>query len=149
MSTCISELSKSYARVSSRNFGVPDPLGKGDSISIFKYINGELKLINHIFPGLEQICGIEFGTACQGAEDYLIAAESIGEIGVVVLKRTDKRKSLTEVARNTELLTRNTFLRMCRDTTEPHMRERGDGVCKRRSSWNCHILGGLPRLLMN
>jgi 6-phosphogluconolactonase (cycloisomerase 2 family) len=103
-----------YIYVSNRNVGTQDPSGVGDSIAIFEHTeDGQLKLINQVFTTIDQIRGMEFGTACEGTEDYLIAAGVAGEAGVIVFQRTDEGRNLTEVARNTELPTRTSFLWKC------------------------------------
>jgi hypothetical protein len=105
---------KPYIYTSNRNVGVQDPSGVGDSIAIFEHTKeGKLKLVNQVFTGIDQIRGMEFGTGCEGAEDYLIASGVAGDAGVIVFKRTEGGKSLKEVVRNTDLPTRTTFLWMC------------------------------------
>ena len=76
----------------------------GDSIAIFEHVNrGEpdegLVLVKHVFTGLQQIRGMEFGSAEQ---EFLIAGGSVGATGVVVLRRTENGRNLEIVARNTD-----------------------------------------------
>lgn len=91
-----------YIYVSNRNKGTPT--STGDSIAIFEHVNrGEpdegLVLVKHVFTGLQQIRGMEFGSAEQ---EFLIAGGSVGATGVVVLRRTEKGRNLEIVARNTD-----------------------------------------------
>lgn len=99
-----------YIYVSNRNTGVLPP--EGDAIAIFQPTfhsptNVTLKLITHVFTGIDQIRGMIVG----GPDDrYLIAGGVAGEAGVVMLERTQGGKNLTIVARNTDLPTRTSFV---------------------------------------
>jgi 6-phosphogluconolactonase (cycloisomerase 2 family) len=95
-----------YIYVSNRNKGTPT--STGDSIAIFEHVNrGEpdegLVLVKQVFTGLQQIRGMEFGSAEQGCEEFLIAGGSAGATGVVVLRRTEGGRNLEIVARNTDV----------------------------------------------
>jgi len=94
-----------YIYVSNRNKGTPT--STGDSIAIFEHVNrGKpnegLVLVKQVFTGLQQIRGMEFGSAEQGCEQFLIAGGSVGETGVVMLRRTEGGRNLEIVARNTD-----------------------------------------------
>jgi len=107
-----------YIYVSNRNTGTVDPAHKGDTIAVYEHINkgkaGEkLQLINQIYTGLEQVRGVVIGEACKGGEKYLIASGVVGSGGVVMFERTEQGKNLKELARNTEVKTRQSFLFMC------------------------------------
>lgn len=102
-----------YIYVSNRNTGVQD--ARGDSIAIFEHINqGQsdegLKLVRQVFTGLDQIRGMEFGSVENGSDEFLIAAGVAGSAGVVVYRKTDGGRNLTEVARNLEIPTRTSFV---------------------------------------
>ncbi|KAJ7878759.1 Lactonase, 7-bladed beta-propeller-domain-containing protein [Mycena olivaceomarginata] len=99
-----------YIYVSNRNTGVQTPTG--DSIAIFENVGqgtpGEkLQLVTQVFTGLDQIRGMQFG-----GEDnkYLIAGGVAGTAGVVIYKRVDGGRNLVEVARNTDIPTRTSFV---------------------------------------
>ncbi|KAF8904590.1 putative isomerase YbhE [Mucidula mucida] len=94
-----------YVYVSNRNTGTTLP--RGDSIAIFEYCEGELKLVNQVYTGINQIRGMEFGGE---HGDYLVMSGVVGEGGVAVFKRIEGGKNMVEVARNTEVLTRTTFV---------------------------------------
>ncbi|EIN04630.1 putative isomerase YbhE [Punctularia strigosozonata HHB-11173 SS5] len=99
-----------YVYVSNRNTGVLPP--EGDAVAVFEPVfrspsDVELKLVTHVFTGLDQIRGMIVG----GPEDrYLIAGGVAGSAGVVMLERTQGGRNLTIVARNTELPTRTSFV---------------------------------------
>lgn len=102
-----------YIYVSNRNTGVQD--SRGDSIAIFEHVNRgkpdeSLKLITQVFTGLDQIRGMEIGNDCNGSEEFLIAGGVAGTAGVVMYRRTEGGRSLTEVARNLEVPTRTSFV---------------------------------------
>jgi hypothetical protein len=97
--------------VSNRNTGTVDP--RGDTIAIYQrnYGSGSaLTLVAQVYTGLNQIRGMEIGNAENGGEAYLIAGGVAGTAGVVVFRRTDGGKGLKEVARNTDIPTRSTFV---------------------------------------
>jgi hypothetical protein len=61
-----------------------------------------LQLVTWVFAGLDQIRGMQFG----GEDDeYLIAGGVAGTAGVVIYRRVDGGRNLTEVARNTDIPT--------------------------------------------
>lgn len=102
-----------YIYVSNRNKGTPT--STGDSIAIFEHVNqGQpnegLVLVKQVFTGLQQIRGMEFGSAEQGCEEFLIAGGSAGTTGVVMLRRTEGGRNLEIVARNTEVPILTSFL---------------------------------------
>lgn len=94
-----------YIYVSNRNIGpTPDP--NGDTIAIFQ-VEPELKLVKHVFTGLQQIRGMMFG----GEEnEFLVASGNVGEAGVMVFKRTNEGQDLEFVAENTDVPTRSSFV---------------------------------------
>jgi hypothetical protein len=69
---------------------------------------GKLQLVTRVFAGLDQIQGMQFG----GGEDdkYLIAGGVAGTAGVVIYRRVDGGRNLTEVARNTDIPTRTSIV---------------------------------------
>ena len=100
-----------YIYVSNRNTGTLDP--RGDTIAIYERTEsckGGLTLVAQVYTGLNQIRGMEIGRAENGGSAYLVAAGVAGSGGVVVFKRTDGGRGLEEVARNTDVLTRSTFV---------------------------------------
>ncbi|KAJ6598372.1 Lactonase, 7-bladed beta-propeller-domain-containing protein [Mycena vulgaris] len=104
--------SKQYIYVSNRNTGVQAPAG--DSIAIFENVaqgtpKERLQLVTQVFTGLDQIRGMEFGGE---ADEYLIAGGVAGTAGVVIYKRVDGGRGLAEVARNTDVPTRTSFVWM-------------------------------------
>ena len=93
-----------FIYVSNRNAGVQDP--RGDAIAIFR-VEPKLELVTHIFTGLDQIRGMEFG----GPEsEFLIASGNGGSTGTIVIKRTEGGKNLELLARNLEIPTRTSFV---------------------------------------
>ncbi|KAI0682204.1 putative isomerase YbhE [Earliella scabrosa] len=93
-----------FIYVSNRNTGVQDP--RGDSIAIFR-IQPKLQLVGHVFTGLDQIRGMEFG----GPEkEFLIASGVAGGAGTIMLKRTEGGKNLEILTRNLQIPTRTTFV---------------------------------------
>ncbi|KAI0746772.1 putative isomerase YbhE [Daedaleopsis nitida] len=90
--------------VSNRNTGVQDP--RGDAIAIFR-VEPKLELLTHVFTGLDQIRGMEFG----GPEnEFLIASGVAGSAGTIMLKRTDGGRNLELLTRNLEIPTRTSFV---------------------------------------
>ncbi|KAK0444261.1 putative isomerase YbhE [Desarmillaria tabescens] len=94
-----------YIYASNRNVGQIDE--RGDAIAIFRYVKGKLELIRHVYTGLDQVRGMEFGGE---DSEYLVASGVAGTGGVVVFRRVDEGRSLKEVARNTDIPTRTTFV---------------------------------------
>lgn len=102
-----------YIYTSNRNTGVQDP--RGDAISIYERVphpTQGLKLVGQTFTGIDQIRGMSAGSAKagEGGESYIIAGGVAGTAGVVLYKRTSGGANLTEVARNTDLPTRTSFV---------------------------------------
>ena len=94
-----------YIYVSNRNTGpVLDP--RGDSIAIFK-VEPKLKFIKHVYTGLDQIRGMEFGG---DQSEFLVASGVAGNAGVIMLKRTKGGADLEIVAKDTVLPTRTSFV---------------------------------------
>lgn len=98
-----------YIYTSNRNTGVQDP--RGDTIAIFENVNNQLVLRNQVYTGLDQIRGMMHGQqAGEGGDAYIVAAGFAGTAGVKVFKRTEGGANLEEVAVNTELATRTSFV---------------------------------------
>jgi len=109
----------SYIYTSNRNTGEADP--RGDSIAIFQHIpgddqdatqkrwhkrtNDQLILVNQVFTGLQQIRGMQFSDDGQ----YLVAGGVLSG-GVKVFQRTDGGENLVEVASNSDVDTRSSFV---------------------------------------
>ncbi|KAG1823198.1 Lactonase, 7-bladed beta-propeller-domain-containing protein [Suillus variegatus] len=88
-----------YIYTSNRNTGVQDPL------------DNRLVLRNQVYTGLNQIRGMMHGQqAGEGGDAYIVAAGFAGTAGVKVYKRTEGGANLEEVAVNTELPTRTSFV---------------------------------------
>ncbi|KAG2151600.1 Lactonase, 7-bladed beta-propeller-domain-containing protein [Suillus bovinus] len=103
------EFPKPYIYTSNRNIGVQDP--RGDTIAIFEKVNNQLVLRNQVYTGLNQIRGMMHGQqAGEGGDAYIVAAGFAGTAGVKVYKRTEGGANLEEVAVNTELPTRTSFV---------------------------------------
>jgi hypothetical protein len=104
---------KAYIYASNRNVGVQDP--RGDAIAIFELLDKgkkteRLQLVKHVFTGLDQIRGMEFGSPKDGGEEFLMAAGVAGNAGTIVLKRTQGGSDLEILARNLDIPTRTTFV---------------------------------------
>jgi len=98
-----------YIYASNRNTGVQDP--RGDTIAIFENVDNRLVLRNQVYTGLDQIRGMMSGEqAGFGGEAYIVAAGFAGTAGVKVFKRTECGGNLEEVAVNTVLPTRTSFV---------------------------------------
>jgi hypothetical protein len=98
-----------YIYASNRNIGVQDP--RGDTIAIFEKVDNQLVLRNQVYTGLNQIRGMMHGQqAGEGGDAYIVAAGFAGTAGVKVYKRTEGGANLEEVAVNTELPTRTSFV---------------------------------------
>ena len=103
-----------YIYTSNRNFGTQDP--RGDTIAIFQNVNNQLVLCNQVYTGLQRIRGMMTGEqAGNGGEAYIVAGSDAGTTGVKVFKRTDGGANLEEVAANTILPTRETFVWLNQD----------------------------------
>ncbi|KAK0186511.1 putative isomerase YbhE [Armillaria mellea] len=94
-----------YIYASNRNVGQIDE--RGDAIAIFRFVNGKLDLIDHVYTGLDQVRGMEFGGE---DSEYLVASGVAGTGGVAVFRRVDEGRGLKEVARNLDVPTRSTFV---------------------------------------
>jgi len=104
---------KPYIYVSNRNLGTQDP--RGDAIAIFELVNKgkkneRLQLVKHVFTGLDQIRGMEFGPEEKGGEEFLIASGVAGNAGTIVLKREQGGRDMKIVARNLDIPTRTSFV---------------------------------------
>jgi len=102
-----SNFTQPYLYASNRNIG-PALDARGDTIAIFTFdSNGTLKLVKHVFTGLVNIRGMQFG----GPDDrYLVASGMTQYGGVVVFERTEGGANLVEVARNTQIPNLGTFV---------------------------------------
>ena len=94
-----------FIYVSNRNTGTQD--SQGDAITIFQTDDsGNLTLIGYEFTGLDQIRGMQlFGPN----SEYIIAG-GYAAGGVAVYRRTGSGEGLQLLARNTDLLTRTSFV---------------------------------------
>ncbi|KAJ6611226.1 hypothetical protein B0H10DRAFT_2224320, partial [Mycena sp. CBHHK59/15] len=104
---------RQYIYVSNRNTGVQTPTG--DSIAIFENVNQGtprelLQLVTQVYTGLDQIRGMEIGSAVPGGEEFLLAGGVAGTAGVVVFRRVNGGRGLEEVVRNTDIPTRTSFV---------------------------------------
>lgn len=96
-----------YIYTSNRNTGTTvDP--RGDTIAIFKILDsGSLELVQQVYTGLQQVRGMWIG----GPDDeFVVAGGVVGTGGVVVFRRTEGGANLEEVARNTDIPTRTSFV---------------------------------------
>ncbi|KAI0764961.1 putative isomerase YbhE [Fomes fomentarius] len=93
-----------FIYVSNRNTGVQDP--RGDAIAVFR-VEPKLELVTHVFTGLDQIRGMEFGGP---QNEFLIASGVAGSAGTIVLKRTEGGRNLKLLTRNLEIPTRTSFV---------------------------------------
>ncbi|KII85533.1 hypothetical protein PLICRDRAFT_31719 [Plicaturopsis crispa FD-325 SS-3] len=99
---------KPFIYTSNRNTGTQDP--RGDAISIYQRTASGLNLTGQVFTGIDQIRGMQIGPSDgDEADQYVIAGGVAGTAGVVVYKVTETG-NLTEVARNTDLPTRTSFV---------------------------------------
>lgn len=93
-----------FIYVSNRNTGNVDP--RGDTIAIFQ-VEPELKLVQQVYTGLQQIRGMELG----GPEnEFLIASGVAGSAGTMVFKRVSGGADLQLVAQNTVIPQRSSFV---------------------------------------
>ncbi|OAX42742.1 putative isomerase YbhE [Rhizopogon vinicolor AM-OR11-026] len=98
-----------YIYASNRNIGVQDP--RGDTIAIFENVGNQLVLRNQVYTGLDQIRGMMHGQqAGEGGDAYIVAAGFAGTAGVKMFKRTEGGANLEEIAVNTVLPTRTSFV---------------------------------------
>ncbi|KAI0260749.1 Lactonase, 7-bladed beta-propeller-domain-containing protein [Gloeopeniophorella convolvens] len=98
-----------YIYVSNRNTGsTVDP--RGDTIAVFETQTGPnptVKLVAQVYTGLQQVRGMMIGGP---NDEFIVAGGVVGTGGVVVFKRTNGGASLQEVARNTVVPTRTSFI---------------------------------------
>jgi hypothetical protein len=103
-----------YVYASNRNVGNQTSLG--DPIAIFEVVkdyNGKaqgFKLVKEVFTGLDQIRGMMIGNVDDGSDEFIVAGGVAGSAGVVVYQRVAGGKDLKEVARNTDIPTRTSFI---------------------------------------
>ncbi|KAG6908854.1 hypothetical protein DXG01_003020 [Tephrocybe rancida] len=103
-----------FIYVSNRNTGVLD--SRGDAIAIFEHVNAGthqegLKLVKHVYTGIDQPRGMEFGPADgRGGEAFLAVAGVAGNAGMKIFKRTEAGRNLELVATNLDVPTRTTFV---------------------------------------
>jgi 6-phosphogluconolactonase (cycloisomerase 2 family) len=102
---------KRYIYVSNRNIGTPT--AEGDSIAIYeRVVSGgkeSLSLVKQVFTGILQPRGLEFVTAPNG-DEYLAVGGVAGTGGIAIFQRTEGGRNLKEVARNTQVATRTSFV---------------------------------------
>ena len=99
------EFLTAFAYVSNRNTGNTTD-ERGDTVAIFQ-LEPEVKLVAQVFSGVQQIRGMEFGGE---KSEYLVLSGVVGTGGVAVFKRTDGGANLAEVARETTVPTRSSFV---------------------------------------
>ncbi|KAI0330349.1 putative isomerase YbhE [Cubamyces sp. BRFM 1775] len=102
-----SNFTQPFIYVSNRNVGTPDP--RGDAIAIFA-VEPQLRLVKHVFTGLDQIRGMELSGGSENENAFLVAAGVAGDAGVVVLRRTQGGADLEVVATNRDVPTRSSFV---------------------------------------
>lgn len=83
---------------------VPSPVPTDSPLPI-----SDLKLVTHVFTGLQQIRSFAIGNTADGGDEFLIAGANT-EGGVAVFRRADGGKSLEVVARNLDLGNRTSFV---------------------------------------
>jgi hypothetical protein len=124
--------------VSNRNLG-PEFDERGDTIAIFEFTNvtgtgstqhrserahsrdfssrrqasGQdgfsLNLVAQVFTGLKQIRSMNIGPVGTGGDEFLIAGANV-DGGVVMFRRADGGRNLTEVVRNEDIVNRTSFV---------------------------------------
>ena len=73
-------------------------------------VSGNLTLVNQVFTGLKQIRSMAIGpVSIAGAEEFLIAGANV-DGGVVMYKRTNGGRNLTELVRDTDVQNRTSFV---------------------------------------
>jgi len=82
---------------------------EGDSCSLVNSIAGSLTLQSQVFTGLKQIRSMALGRVADGGDEFLVAGANV-DGGVAVFKRTDGGRNLSEVARNTDIPSRTSFV---------------------------------------
>lgn len=78
-------------------------------VSLINSITGSLTLQSQVFTGLKQIRSMALGRVADGGDEFLVAGANV-DGGVVVFQRTDGGRKLTEVARNTDIPSRTSFV---------------------------------------
>ncbi|KAF7319202.1 Isomerase YbhE [Mycena chlorophos] len=93
--------------ISNRNIGgTVDP--RGDTIGIFEPSN--LSVVNQVYTGLVEIRGMNLNLgAGDVGQDYIIALGATSG-GMVIYRRTDGGRTLTEVARNSSAVARTSVV---------------------------------------
>jgi hypothetical protein len=79
------------------------------SITVVNSITGNLTLLSQVFTGLKQVRSMALGRVADGGDEFLVAGANV-DGGVVVFKRTDGGRNLSEVARNTDIANRTSFV---------------------------------------
>lgn len=80
-----------------------------DPCSPVNSITGSLTLQSQVFTGLKQIRSMTLGRVADGGDEFLVAGANVDD-GVAVFKRTDGGRNLSEVARNTDIPSRTSFV---------------------------------------
>lgn len=80
-----------------------------DPLSPVNSITGCLTLQSQVFTGLKQIRSMTLGRVADGGDEFLVAGANV-DGGVAVFKRTDGGRNLSEVARNTDIPSRTSFV---------------------------------------
>jgi len=75
-----------------------------------KRAGGSLELVAQVFTGLQQIRSMNLGHVEDGGDEFLVASGFVGTGGVVMFQRVDGGRNLQEVARNTDVATRTSFV---------------------------------------
>jgi hypothetical protein len=125
--------------VSNRNLG-PEFDERGDTIAIFEFKNvsaapecpvsrsrkrmvaihrrkmrrqnaegASLNLVAQVFTGLKQIRSMNLGPVVGGGDEFLVAGANV-DGGVVMFQRVDGGRDLKEIARNSEIQARTSFV---------------------------------------
>ena len=68
-----------------------------------------LNLVAQVFTGLKQVRGMALGPANSQGDAFLIAGANV-DGGVVMYKRVDGGRNLSEVARNVDIANRTSFV---------------------------------------
>lgn len=68
-----------------------------------------LTLVTQVFTGLKQIRSMNIGPVQEGGDEFIIAGANV-EGGVVMFRRVNGGRNLTEVARNNEIANRTSFV---------------------------------------
>ncbi|RDB25735.1 Uncharacterized protein C18E5.01 [Hypsizygus marmoreus] len=68
-----------------------------------------LELVAQVFTGLTQIRSMSLGPVIDGGDEFLVAGANVNG-GVVIFRRVDGGRNLTEIARNQEIEARTSFV---------------------------------------